>query len=160
LEGSFRVVRPSPLRGLPLEDSDRVAERVAEAHVGAVEVVDRLLGEVGDASLLEGFVQGSSVVGVEDEAAQRALRDQLAELLGGGFVVEGWARLLEIDLDVGLAGDAHGQPAVGALREVRADLESELVDVEVESLVLVEDIDRGDVEPGEHQSCSPLRVSM
>src|SRR2546426_7751262 len=99
--------------GLPLEDSDRVAERVAEAHVGAVEVVDRLLGEVGDASLLERFVQGSNVVGVEDEAAQRALRDQLAELLSGGFVVQGRARLVEGDLDVPLARDAGGEPAVG-----------------------------------------------
>jgi hypothetical protein len=36
--------------GLPLEDSDRVPERVAEAHVSAVEVVDRLLGEVRDAT--------------------------------------------------------------------------------------------------------------
>src|SRR4029077_323369 len=26
--------------------------------------------------------------------------------------------------------------------------------------LLVEDIDRGDVEPGEHRSCSPLRGSM
>src|SRR6186713_1252186 len=64
--------------GLALEDPNRVAERVAKAHVGAVEVVDRLLGEVGDAALLEGFVQRPDIVGVEDEAAQRALRDELA----------------------------------------------------------------------------------
>src|SRR6185295_20181897 len=33
--------------GLALEDPDRVAERVPEAHVSAIEMLDRLLGEVG-----------------------------------------------------------------------------------------------------------------
>ena len=90
-----------------------VAERVAQAQVHAVEVLGRLLGEVGDTALLEGLVQGPGIVGVEDEAAQRALGDQLAELLSGGFVVQGRARLLEVDLDIGLARDPNGQPAVG-----------------------------------------------
>src|SRR4029077_5160090 len=45
---------------------------------------------------------------------------------------------------------ADGQPAIGPLGEVRADLEPELVDVEVEGLLLVEDVDRSDVEPGQH----------
>jgi hypothetical protein len=115
-------------------------------------VVDRLLSEVRDASLLESFVEGSNVIGVEDEAAQRALRDQLTELLSGGFVVQGRTWLLEVDLDVGLARDADGQPALGPLFDVRADLKPELVDVEVERLLLVEDINRGDVELGEHRS--------
>src|ERR1700694_734850 len=52
-----------------LEDSDGVAKRVAEAHVGAVEVLDRLLGEVSDAARLEGLVETADVVGVEDEGA-------------------------------------------------------------------------------------------
>ena len=80
---------------LALEDPDRVAERVAETHVGPVEVVDRLLGEVGDAPLLERLVERADVVGVEDEPAQRALCDQLAELLGGCLVVQRRAGLLE-----------------------------------------------------------------
>src|SRR5439155_4154631 len=101
LDGSFQDRSGGRRRGgLPLEDSDRVAERVAEAHVGDAEVVDRLLGEVSDASLLEGFVEGSYVVGMEDQAAQRALRDQLTELLRDGLVVQGRSRLLEVDLDV------------------------------------------------------------
>ena len=49
-----------------------------------------------------------------------------------------------------VAGDADGQPAVVALLDVVALLEPELVDVEVERLVLVEDVDRGDVQPGDH----------
>src|SRR5207253_6808560 len=49
-----------PLGGLPLlQDPDRVAERVAYAHIGPVEVVSRLLGEVGDAALLERLVQAA-----------------------------------------------------------------------------------------------------
>ena len=36
-----------------LEDPDGVAEGVADAHVGAVEVVGGLLGDVGDATRLE-----------------------------------------------------------------------------------------------------------
>ena len=137
-------LRPSPAWAtlLRLEDPDGVAERVADAHVGAVEVVRGLLGEVGDAALLEGLVQRPGVVGVEDEAAHGALGDQLAELLGGRLVVERRAGLLEGDLASGFAGDAHGQPAVVALLEVLALLEAELVDVEVERLVLVEDLDR------------------
>ena len=52
-----------------LEDPDGVAEGVADAHVGAVEVVGGLLGEVSDAARYKGFVQPSGIVGVEDEAA-------------------------------------------------------------------------------------------
>ena len=74
--------------------------------------------------------------------AHGALGDQLAELRRGGFVVHRRARLLEEDLDVGVAGNAHRQPAEGALLDVLAHLQAELVDVEVERLVLVEDLDR------------------
>src|SRR6267154_4900845 len=63
-----------------LENPDGVAEGVANAHVGAVEVVGGLLGEVGDAARLEGLVQTADGVSLEHEPAQRALRDQLAEL--------------------------------------------------------------------------------
>src|SRR2546421_6018353 len=81
------------LGDLPLlEDPDGVAEGVADAHVRAVEVVRGLLGEVGDAARLEGLIQTPDVIRVEDEPAQRALRDQLAELRGGGFVMHRRAR--------------------------------------------------------------------
>src|SRR5688500_14615580 len=133
-----------------LEDPDRVAEGVADAQVGAVEVVGGLLGEIGDATRLQGLEQAADVVRLEDEAVHRALGDQLADLRTGGLVVERRARLLEVDRDPGLAGDADRQPAVGALLEVVADLEPELVHVEVERLVLVEDVDRGDVQVLDH----------
>src|ERR1700730_12260528 len=61
-----------------LEDPDGAAERVAEAHVGAVEVLDRLLREVRHAARLESLVQAANVVSVEDEPAQGTLGDQLA----------------------------------------------------------------------------------
>ena len=81
-----------------LQDADGVAEGVPNAHVGAVEVLRRLLGEVGDAALAECVVEGAGVVGDEDQAAQRTLGDQLAKLLGRRLVVERRARLLERDL--------------------------------------------------------------
>ena len=100
--GSFRasIRRSRAARPSALEDPDGVAERVTEAHVGAVEVVDRLLREVVDTALLERLVEPAHIVRDEDEAAQGALGDQLAELLGGGLVVEGRAGLLEQDLGV------------------------------------------------------------
>src|SRR5467141_3908936 len=70
-----------------LENPDGVAEGVANAHVGAIEVVGGLLGEVGDAARLEGLVKTPDVVRVEHEPAQRALRDEFAELRSGGFVM-------------------------------------------------------------------------
>src|SRR5207302_3419526 len=145
------------LGDLPLlEDPDGVAEGVADAHVGAIEVVGGLLGKVGDAARLEGVVQTPDVVRLEHESAQRAFRDQLAELRSGGFVMHRRARLLEGDLG-DVARDAHRQPAVGTLLDVLALLQPELVDVEVKSLVLVEDHDGGDVEFGDHRWFSPLR---
>src|SRR5438034_6865390 len=157
----FSVISGCRLIGdLPLlEDPDGVAEGVADAHVGAVEVVGGFLGEVGDAARLEGLVQTPDVVRLEHEPAQRALRDQLAELRSGGFVMHRRTRLLERDLG-DVAGDAHRQPAVGTLLDVLALLEPELVDVEVKGLVLVEDHDGGDVEFGDHRSFSPWRDLM
>src|SRR5687767_4462653 len=144
------------LRGLRrLEDPDGVAEGVAEAHIDAVEVVGGLLGEVGDSARHEGRVETSDVVRLENNGAHRALGDQLAELRGGGFVVQRRARLLQEDLDVGVPGDAHRQPAEGALLDVVAFLQPELIDVEVEGLVLVEDHDGCDVQL-DHRLCSPF----
>ena len=71
---SFRGQAVAFWRGLALlEDPDRVAERIAEAHVRAVEVVGGLLREVGDAALLERLVEAVGIVGDEHEAAQRPL---------------------------------------------------------------------------------------
>ena len=81
-----------------LQDPDGVAEGVADAHVGAVEVIGWLLGEVGDAALLQGLVQAPGVVGQENEAAQGALGDQLAKPGSRGIVVQRGARQLEEDL--------------------------------------------------------------
>src|SRR4029077_9404690 len=47
-----------------------------------------------------------------------------------------------------------------ALAYVVALLEPELVDVEVERLFLVQDVDRGDVQPGDHVVRSPVCMSM
>src|SRR6266481_8457303 len=92
--GFFLPSGPCLIGDLPLlEDPDGVAEGVADAHVGAVEVLGGLLGEVGDAARLESLVQTPDVVRLEHEPAQCALRDQLAELRSGGFVMHRWARL-------------------------------------------------------------------
>src|SRR5438093_8439173 len=98
-----------------LEDPDGVAEGVAKPHVDAVEVVGGLLGEVGDAARLEGVVQTPDVVRLEGDGANGALGDQLAELRGGGLVVQRRARVLQEDLGVGGAGDGDWQPP-GAAR--------------------------------------------
>src|SRR5688500_12427445 len=95
--GFARYSRPPPeplgrrsgARPRALEDPDRVAEGIPDAHVRAVEVFGRLLREVGDAALLQRLVQRPGVVREEDETDQGALADQLAELLGRGVVVEG-----------------------------------------------------------------------
>src|SRR5262249_8951816 len=59
------------------------------------------------------------------------------------------------DLGAVLARDADRQPAVRALLDVIALLEAELVDVEVERLVLVQDVDRRDVEHRDHRVVPP-----
>src|SRR5687767_60393 len=82
-----------------LQDPDGVAEGVADPHVGAVEVVGRLLGEVGDAPFLQGLVQGPAVVRLEGHPADRAFRDELTDLRRRGLVVGGWSWLLEVDLE-------------------------------------------------------------
>ncbi len=108
-------VRWSP-RGdlLRLQDPYGIPERVADAHVRAVEMISRLLREVGDAAVLERLVQRPGVVRCEDETGQGTLGDQLADLLGRRVVVRRRPRLLERDLRAAVAGDTDGQPAVGS----------------------------------------------
>ena len=64
-----------------LDDPDGVAKRVPDAHVGAIEVIGGLLGNVGDAARFESLVEPPGIVRIEDKAAQGALRNQLAEQL-------------------------------------------------------------------------------
>src|SRR5215210_2460351 len=91
----YRAGRPQPRRGgdardgasrpggrrsalLHLRDADVVAERVAQAEVDAVGLVDRLLGEL-DAALREVGVGLARVVAAEEQVpAGRALGEQLA----------------------------------------------------------------------------------
>src|SRR2546430_7708065 len=124
---------PCLIGDLPLlEDPDGVAEGVADAHVGAVEVVGGLLGEVADAARLEGLVQTPDVVRLEHEPAQRALRDQLAELRSGGFVMHRRGPPPRGGLGGGARG-GHRQPAGGNLPDVLAPLPPQLVGGEVKS---------------------------
>src|SRR5689334_13224815 len=58
-----------------LEDPDPIAERIPDAHVGPIEVVGGLLGEVRHAALLERLVQGAAIVRLERNPADRALGD-------------------------------------------------------------------------------------
>src|SRR5205085_21818 len=76
------------------------------------------------------------------------------------LVVEWRPGLLQRDLRAWLARDADGQPTVLTLADVVALLEPKLVHVKVERLVLVEDVDRGDIEPGNHVVSSPLCTSL
>src|SRR5262245_3517352 len=109
------AVRPSG-RGLGgwslLQDPYGIAEWVTNAHVRAVEGVCRLLCEVAHAARRELCDQATRVISQEDQARQCALRDQLAQLLGRGLVVEWCAGLLEGDLGALFTGHADGQPAV------------------------------------------------
>src|SRR5207247_2924775 len=61
------------------------------------------------------------------------------------------ARDLEQDVVRRVARRANGEPAHHAEGHVGADLEAELADVEVESLLLVEDEDVRDVDRVEHR---------
>src|SRR5258705_805898 len=93
-----------------LEDPDGVPEGVAQAHVDTVEVIGGLLREVGDAARQEGLVQVPHVVRLEDDGAHGAFGDQLAELCGGGLVVQRRARLLPQDSYGPGAPRAHPAP--------------------------------------------------
>src|SRR5688572_25235755 len=122
-------------------DADGVAERVPQPAVGSVEPLGRLLGEL-DALRDQVLVGRVDVVhGDDPRHPERALRDQLADLLGGRLVVRGWPGLLEQQLAVGLAGEVDREPAHEAEVGVGVDLEAELADVEVDRLVLIEHVD-------------------
>src|SRR6185312_5445374 len=74
------------LPGLRLQDADLIAERVAQAAVDPVAVIDRLLREL-DALGAEPLVRAEAVVGAEHHGDPgRALRDELPDLLGGLLV--------------------------------------------------------------------------
>ena len=57
---------PSPAGG---SGSDSRTDR--EHHAGAIEMLGRLLGEVGDAASLQRFVEAARIIGDEHETAQR-----------------------------------------------------------------------------------------
>src|SRR4051794_22810886 len=75
-------------RYLPLHHPEVVAGRVAEAGVDAVRLLRRLLQEL-DAALLELVVALLDVVGGEEEAARRALGEQVVDLLPRVLVEDG-----------------------------------------------------------------------
>src|SRR3954447_20330381 len=113
--GGARVgARPPGRAGsglLHLRDAQVVAERVAQAEVDAVGLVDRLLGDL-DALCLQLGVGLVGVVGPEEQVASGgALRDQLAHLGGGLLAHRGRAGLLQEERAVGLTGQGDGQPA-------------------------------------------------
>src|SRR5439155_17233159 len=115
-----------------LQDPDGVAERIADAHIGPVEMIGGFLGEVRDTPLLERLVESASIVGDEHEAAQRSLGDDPAQLGCGRFVMQRGPRLLQRDLGSRLARHSDAQPAVIALADVVALLDVELVALQVE----------------------------
>src|SRR5262245_32838770 len=145
--GPFLNSRTSPSITMPLltspnlcrlENSHRVAERIAQPEVDSVGLLGRLLRHL-DALREQLLVRLARVIGGEaDPAGGRALGDQLPSGLGGAVVHRRRAGLLEQDLAPGVAGDVDGQPAHEAEVLVGVDLEAELADVEVERLVLVE----------------------
>src|SRR5262245_40368236 len=146
--GPFLNSRTSPSITMPLltspnlcrlENSHRVAERIAQPEVDSVGLLGRLLRHL-DALREQLLVRLARVIGGEaDPAGGRALGDQLPSGLGGAVVHRRRAGLLEQDLAPGVAGDVDGQPAHEAEVLVGVDLEAELADVEVQRLVLVED---------------------
>ena len=89
-------------------------------------MLGRLLGEVGHAATFQRLVQAARVIGDEDQAAQRAFRHELTQLLGRRFIVERRAGLLERHLGCArFARDAHGQPAEGTLVDVPGHFQPE-----------------------------------
>src|SRR5262249_24789920 len=73
-----------------LDEPDRVARDVAQAGVDAVGAVGRLLGEL-DAALGELLILGATIVGLEEDAARGALRQDLGQLLARVVVEHRWA---------------------------------------------------------------------
>src|SRR3954452_6556426 len=126
---------------LHLRDAEVVAERVAQAEVDAVGLVDRLLADL-HTLLLELGVGLVRVVAAEEEvAAGRALAEQLADLRRGLLAHRRRPGDLEQDAAGGVPGDVDRQPAHEAEVDVLADLHAQLADVEVQGLVLIGDVD-------------------
>src|SRR6476659_2123404 len=121
-------------------DPQEVAERVAQAAVGAVEALGRLLGELD--ALGDQLVVGLADVVHRDDRrhAHRALGHQLADLLGRRLVVRRRAGPLQQQLPVGLTREVNRQPAHETEIGVGVQLEPQLPDIEVERLVLVEHV--------------------
>jgi hypothetical protein len=76
-----------------LQDPDRIAERISNAHVRAIEVLSGLLREIGDTALAKRLVEAASIVGDEHKATQGSLGDELPQLGGGGLVMQRRPRL-------------------------------------------------------------------
>ncbi len=96
------------------------------------------------AQLLEG---AAAVRSHEDAAAHPALRDDRLELLGRLRVEHRRPRLDQDQLEVRLIGRADGQPAEPVVRHVGADLETQLLGVEIERGDLVERAENGGLAP-------------
>src|SRR5262249_54542212 len=128
---------------LALGEAEEVAGVVGEHGGGAVGLLFGSAFEV-DALALQLLVGGRAVGGVEDAAAEHSLGYQGAELCGG-FGVENHAGLgfHQGNLEIGLAGDSDRDPAEITHAGIGAQLETELVDVEVDGAVVVEDVDGG-----------------
>src|SRR5262249_16621811 len=105
-----------------------------------------------DAAGTELFVGRHAVVGLEGAAAEDAFFDQRTELFGR-LLVEDHPRLRlhERDLQLGLAGHAHPDPPAVAHPGVGAELQAELLGVEVDGAVVVQDIDGRVRESLEHR---------
>jgi hypothetical protein len=122
-----------------LDHLPAVAGGVAEAGVDGAVAVGGLLGEL-DAAGAHLFIGGAAVVDDQHQRRHGAFGDELAEGLSGGGVVDGGAGREEAELEGGLVGMLDGEPAVVAVADVGVDFESELVDVELKGLVLIEDV--------------------
>src|SRR5919198_625321 len=127
---------------LLLRQAEVVPGDVAEAGVDAVRLLRRLLGEF-DAAALQLFVGLLRVVGREEEATRRSLRQQILNLPAGFLLEHGRPRdRHQRDRHVVLTPHADAEPAeVAHLRDgdVLAQFHPELLGVERERFVLVVD---------------------
>src|SRR4029077_8371150 len=110
--GFWRVQRlgQSVVPNRQLDDTDVVAEGIANAEVGSVEVLFWFRGEL-DTPGLERLV-GLAAVGrgeAEREAAG-AFRDDVAHLVGGLLIHRRRAGQLQENVASGLAGNSDGHP--------------------------------------------------
>src|SRR3954469_9085053 len=121
---------------LHLGDADVVAERVAQAEVDAVGLVDRLLGDLHALRLQLGMGLVGVVAAQEQVSAGCTLREQVAHLRGGLSAHGRRTGDLQQDPAGGVTGDVDGEPAHEAEVHVLPDLHAELADVEVQGLVL------------------------